>query len=38
VEREKRVGRMLEEGSIRVLVENVFGTHCLQDSNIEETV
>jgi len=22
---------MLEEGSIRVLVENVFGTRCLQD-------
>jgi len=29
---------MLEEGSIRVLVENVYGTHCLQDINIEDTV
>jgi hypothetical protein len=34
----KRVERRLEEGSIRALVEIVFGTHCLQDINIEENV
>jgi hypothetical protein len=26
------------EGSIRVLVENVFDTHCLQDNNTKQTV
>jgi hypothetical protein len=34
----KILGRMLEDGTIRVLVEKVFGTHCLQNNSTEENV